>query len=83
MARKWDENTWREGTGHSSLCNCVRIHRGRLIVTRRKCTCGGYGMTFQKATQQAIDEIGPIEERTRDAIVKRRDELLRKDKPND
>jgi hypothetical protein len=73
----WNEDAWRMATKHSSGCNCVRRFRGQLIVTRRECSCGGFGMTMQKATDQAISEIGPIEERTRDAIVKRRDELLR------
>mgnify|MGYP001603707684 CR=1 FL=1 len=74
--RKWDEDAWRKSTGHSSGCNCVRRWRGRLLVTRRNCSCGGFGMTFQKATAQAIAEIGLIEEHTRNAIIKRRDELI-------
>jgi hypothetical protein len=36
---EWDESKFREATGHSSLCNCVRRWRGRLIVTRRECDC--------------------------------------------
>lgn len=84
MARKyarWEtesEEHFRQRTGHASLCNCVRsVGRGAPKVTRRSCSCGGYGMTFQKATEQAISEIGEITEETRDAVVKRRDELLR------
>lgn len=79
MGRKdnWNEDAWRAATGHSSVCNCVRTFRGKLLVTRRECSCGGFGMTAQKAITQAIAEIGPIKEHTRDAIVKRRDELLK------
>ena len=70
------EDEFRKRTGHASLCNCVRRWRGRVIITRRECSCGGFGMTVQKATAQAISELGEIEEHNRDAIVKRRDELL-------
>lgn len=72
----WSEDTWRAASGHDSGCNCVRRWRGRLLVTRRSCSCGGYGITYQKATAQAIAEIGEISESTRNAIVRRRDELL-------
>jgi len=27
---------------HRSLCNCIREWRGKIIVTNRKCTCGGW-----------------------------------------
>ena len=76
VRRVWNEDAFKNATGHSSGCNCVRRFRGRLLVTRRTCSCGGFGMTFQKATDQAIAEIGPLEENTRWAIVRRRDELL-------
>lgn len=71
-----DEERFRSVNGHSSLCNCIRSWKGRSIVTRRSCSCGGYGMTFQKATAQAIAELGEINEHNRDAIVRRRNKLL-------
>lgn len=78
MSKLETEQQFKLRTGHSSLCNCVRDYRGKLVVTRRQCSCGGFGMTLQKAMQQAIGELGPITEINRDAIVRRRDELLQR-----
>jgi len=33
------EAMFRKATGHSTLCNCVRRVRGKLVVTRYKCDC--------------------------------------------
>jgi hypothetical protein len=34
-----DEINFQKKYGHSSRCNCIRLWRGKLIVTRRMCTC--------------------------------------------
>jgi hypothetical protein len=35
-----EEDKFRKIYGHSSLCNCIRLWKGRYYVTRRRCDCG-------------------------------------------
>jgi len=54
------EKRIRDAYGHSSLCNCMRVHRGRYLVTRRKCTCGSSVMTREKAFKIVTEELGEM-----------------------
>lgn len=51
-AKKWEEThteeQFKNKFGHSSLCNCIRRWRGRLIVTVRSCDCKKYDEKGEK-----------------------------------
>ena len=49
------EKAFRCKYGHASLCNCMRKFRGKWIITRRKCTRGGWEKIKSNQIKQTLD----------------------------
>ncbi len=65
------EQRFIDAYGHSSTCNCIRLFRGRDIITRRSCDCGTLIMTHEKAYNQAVSELGEMTENNHTQIIER------------
>lgn len=47
FAARSKEQVFREAAGHSTICHCVRRVRGKLVVTRYSCNCGGKEANYE------------------------------------